>query len=158
MLTSTPFVHRGVRLLVCTQARYLSTASMKRQFSATSSLSSLSSSGGDDLDVKKGDKPKRDAGVPDAKKKTEVTRKSRKKIIEEPDPTDFPRTENEWKFGAHVSAEGGVQNTVLNAAKIGQVISFVYSTTAFLLRHSHLYEQCKCICPFCEIAEKMDVI
>jgi AP endonuclease 1 len=35
------------------------------------------------------------------------------------DPADFQRQTNEWKFGAHVSAAGGVENAIINAAKIG---------------------------------------
>ena len=37
-------------------------------------------------------------------------------------PADFPtRSEAPWKIGPHVSAAGGVENTVLNAASIGYV-------------------------------------
>ncbi|TEB21887.1 AP endonuclease [Coprinellus micaceus] len=36
------------------------------------------------------------------------------------DPTSFlPRVSNPWKVGAHVSASGGVENAVVNAAMIG---------------------------------------
>jgi AP endonuclease-1 len=35
-------------------------------------------------------------------------------------PEDYPaRVANAWKIGAHVSAAGGVENAILNAAKIG---------------------------------------
>lgn len=34
--------------------------------------------------------------------------------------SSFPsRTASEWKIGPHVSAAGGVENTVINAASIG---------------------------------------
>ena len=32
------------------------------------------------------------------------------------------RTESPWKFGPHVSAAGGVENAVVNAASIGYVL------------------------------------
>ncbi|KZP19724.1 AP endonuclease [Athelia psychrophila] len=39
---------------------------------------------------------------------------------EEPKPEDFPaRAESLWKVGVHVSAAGGVENAVPNAAKLG---------------------------------------
>ena len=39
-------------------------------------------------------------------------------------PTDFPpRSDLEWKIGAHVSAAGGVEESITNGAKIGFVIS-----------------------------------
>ena len=38
------------------------------------------------------------------------------------DPTTFlPRVSSPWKVGAHVSAAGGVENAVVNAAMIGCV-------------------------------------
>ena len=38
--------------------------------------------------------------------------------------SDFPtRSDSLWKIGAHVSAAGGVENTILNAANIGCVNS-----------------------------------
>ena len=41
-------------------------------------------------------------------------------VYEEFDLADFPtRPTSLWKFGPHVSAAGGVENAVLNAAKIG---------------------------------------
>lgn len=52
-------------------------------------------------------------------KKTGGKRKV-KELPEEVDLKDFPiRTTSLWKVGAHVSAAGGVENSVLNAAKIG---------------------------------------
>ena len=55
---------------------------------------------------------------------TTVTKKTRKKkSLSVPDPKDFPRVQNEWKFGAHVSAAGGVENAVFRAAEIGYVAS-----------------------------------
>ncbi|KAI0028474.1 xylose isomerase-like protein, partial [Vararia minispora EC-137] len=44
----------------------------------------------------------------------------KKAAIAEPDPGDFaPRAQTAWKIGAHVSAAGGVENAIVNAAKIG---------------------------------------
>lgn len=41
-----------------------------------------------------------------------------------PPTTDFPPRSNlEWKIGAHVSAAGGVEESITNGAKIGFVIS-----------------------------------
>ncbi|KAI5116240.1 hypothetical protein M0805_001234 [Coniferiporia weirii] len=42
-----------------------------------------------------------------------------KRTSVEPDPSEYTRVSNPWKFGAHVSAAGGVENAILNAAKIG---------------------------------------
>lgn len=48
--------------------------------------------------------------------------KKRKKVVEEPAPADYPkRVECDWKIGAHISAAGGVENAILNAADIGCV-------------------------------------
>ena len=44
---------------------------------------------------------------------------------EEQRPENCPRVSSEWKFGAHVSSAGGVENAVINAAEIGYVLSFV---------------------------------
>lgn len=39
---------------------------------------------------------------------------------EEPKPADYrPRVSSPWKVGAHVSAAGGVENAVQNAADVG---------------------------------------
>jgi AP endonuclease-1 len=39
-------------------------------------------------------------------------------------PTDFPpRSDLEWKIGAHISAAGGVEESITNGAKIGFVVS-----------------------------------
>jgi AP endonuclease-1 len=39
-------------------------------------------------------------------------------------PTDFPpRSDLEWKIGAHISAAGGVEESIINAAKIGFVVT-----------------------------------
>ncbi|KAF4615673.1 hypothetical protein D9613_012513 [Agrocybe pediades] len=56
-----------------------------------------------------------------AVKRGKGTRKARKKKATGPDPTQFlPRDrDNPWKIGAHVSASGGVENAVVNAAMIG---------------------------------------
>ena len=50
---------------------------------------------------------------------TKPKRKKQPVKVEELDPADFPRSKNEWKFGAHVSSAGGVENVVYNAARIG---------------------------------------
>jgi len=40
-----------------------------------------------------------------------------------PRPADFaPRVASAWKVGAHVSAAGGVENTVVNAARVRCVL------------------------------------
>ncbi|KAH8106397.1 xylose isomerase-like protein [Phellopilus nigrolimitatus] len=59
------------------------------------------------------------SSVESTKAKSKTTKKKRKKVVEEPSPSDYPRVASEWKFGAHVSAAGGVENAVLNAAEIG---------------------------------------
>lgn len=47
-------------------------------------------------------------------------RKKRKKMGDEPSTEDFPvRVSSPWKIGAHVSAAGGVENAVRNAAMVG---------------------------------------
>lgn len=50
--------------------------------------------------------------------KTTRTRKTKGPVVLSPE--DYPkRVESDWKVGAHVSASGGVENTILNAASIG---------------------------------------
>jgi hypothetical protein len=52
--------------------------------------------------------------VPAAKKR------SRPKLALSTDPSSYaPRADRSWKVGAHVSAAGGVENAILNAAAIG---------------------------------------
>ena len=50
-----------------------------------------------------------------------VVKKPRKKAAQgEPSPADFPSRPNcEWRIGAHISAAGGIQHAIPNAAKIG---------------------------------------
>lgn len=49
-----------------------------------------------------------------------IVRKRKVKEVVEPDPTDYPsRVESPWKIGAHVSAAGGVENAIIDAAEIG---------------------------------------
>ncbi|KDQ61279.1 hypothetical protein JAAARDRAFT_191370 [Jaapia argillacea MUCL 33604] len=49
-----------------------------------------------------------------------VPRKKKGKSEVEPNPVDFPvRVSSPWKVGAHVSAAGGVENSITNAALIG---------------------------------------
>ncbi|KAF6742669.1 xylose isomerase-like protein [Ephemerocybe angulata] len=51
---------------------------------------------------------------------TAIKRKRTSKKAKEADTTTFlPRVQSPWKVGAHVSAAGGVENAVLNAAAIG---------------------------------------
>ncbi|KAG6371883.1 xylose isomerase-like protein [Boletus reticuloceps] len=52
---------------------------------------------------------------------TKQPRKARqKKEHAIPKPSDFaPRVSSAWKVGAHVSAAGGVENTIVNAARVG---------------------------------------
>lgn len=51
---------------------------------------------------------------------TTPAQKKRKKTVDEPLTEDFPvRVSSPWKVGAHVSAAGGVENSVLNAAMVG---------------------------------------
>ncbi|KAH9952040.1 AP endonuclease [Amylocystis lapponica] len=53
-------------------------------------------------------------------KPTKKPTRRRKAQTDELKPEDFPaRIENLWKFGPHVSAAGGVENAVLNAAAVG---------------------------------------
>lgn len=53
--------------------------------------------------------------------------KGKAKAAVEYKPEDFPSREvSAWKVGPHVSAAGGVENTVLNAASIGYVMSISY--------------------------------
>ena len=60
------------------------------------------------------------------KEKKEKEKKSRTKKVKqivEPIPSDYPtRVDTPWKIGAHVSAAGGVENAILNAAAIGYEI------------------------------------
>ncbi|TCD66811.1 hypothetical protein EIP91_000947 [Steccherinum ochraceum] len=51
---------------------------------------------------------------------TKKKRRTGKKAVVEYKPDDFPaRSDIRWKVGPHVSAAGGVENTVINAASIG---------------------------------------
>ncbi|KAI0050856.1 AP endonuclease, partial [Auriscalpium vulgare] len=47
-------------------------------------------------------------------------KRKRKADVPEPRPEDYPsRADIPWKIGAHVSAAGGVENAIVNAAKLG---------------------------------------
>lgn len=61
------------------------------------------------------------------------------------------RTPSAWKVGAHVSAAGGVENSVINAAKIGYVTSFKQT---FSVRE-HRTSQSQCIRTFSQVSKKM---
>ncbi|KAG8856064.1 hypothetical protein FRB96_006631 [Tulasnella sp. 330] len=68
--------------------------------------------------------PPRDADVEKPTIATKVVKKRLPKMAKEPTPEptleDYqPRVQNEWKIGAHVSAAGGLENAVRNAASIG---------------------------------------
>lgn len=55
-----------------------------------------------------------------AKSSKKTVRKKKVKEVVEPDPADYPsRVETPWKIGAHVSAAGGIENAIINAAEIG---------------------------------------
>ncbi|KIM22190.1 hypothetical protein M408DRAFT_333026 [Serendipita vermifera MAFF 305830] len=62
-----------------------------------------------------------DTAVNDASEMTKPPKGGRKKkAAQEPTPADYPpRISREWKVGAHISAAGGIENAILNAAKIG---------------------------------------
>lgn len=80
----------------------------------------------DSAPVKDGSTHGNGTTIGESKELTEVPKpKPRKKAKEppvEPVLEDFkPRVQNEWKIGAHVSAAGGVENAVKNAASIGCV-------------------------------------
>jgi len=47
-----------------------------------------------------------------------VTQRAKKTLGTE---TFLPRVNSRWKVGAHVSAAGGIENAVINAASIGFV-------------------------------------
>lgn len=60
-----------------------------------------------------------DSSASSSRQKQKRPRKAKAKP-EEPKPEDFPcRTKSLWKVGVHVSAAGGVENAVPNAAKLG---------------------------------------
>lgn len=43
-----------------------------------------------------------------------------------PKPSDFaPRVSSPWKVGAHVSAAGGVENSIVNAARVRCVLDSI---------------------------------
>ena len=59
---------------------------------------------------------------------TKEPKKPRKKAQAEADPAAYPlRVQSAWKIGAHVSAAGGVENAILNAASIGCITSSSHS-------------------------------
>lgn len=60
--------------------------------------------------------------------KESTKKRTRKKSAPSEFPEDYPRrVDSPWKVGAHVSAAGGVENTILNAARIGYVL-YIYSS------------------------------
>lgn len=49
--------------------------------------------------------------------------RAKKASPSESSPTNFPlRSDLEWKIGAHISAAGGVEESIINGAKIGFVV------------------------------------
>ena len=61
--------------------------------------------------------------APATKAKEKKSRTKKVKQVVEPNPSDYPtRVDTLWKIGAHVSAAGGVENAILNAAAIGYEI------------------------------------
>jgi AP endonuclease-1 len=73
------------------------------------SLSSLSTLSGEDAPV----------SAEKASGKSVRKRNTKTKTEEEPKVEDYPsRVDNAWKIGAHVSAAGGVENVILNAAAV----------------------------------------
>ena len=64
----------------------------------------------------------------------ETKKKPRKKASQlEVDPEAYaPRAQSAWKIGAHVSAAGGVENAVLNAASIGYLVVLYFMSYRLL--------------------------
>lgn len=64
------------------------------------------------------------ADIPtDTKAKGKRGGRAKKGSQAEAAPTDFPpRSGLEWKIGAHISAAGGVEESIINGAKIGFVV------------------------------------
>ncbi|KAI9057687.1 AP endonuclease [Trametes sanguinea] len=87
-----------------------------------SSVSSLSSMHSDVEDTPRPTKRRRTQAV-DEENAPKATKKTRRKgKVEGPDhkPEDFVvRAYNAWKIGPHVSAAGGVENAIINAASVG---------------------------------------
>lgn len=74
------------------------------------------------------------------------------------DLAEFPaRSTSLWKFGPHVSAAGGVENAVLNAAKIGCVGLLTLrrrGCTAVDVPHRRS-AQCHRVCALCKVPEEV---
>ncbi|OSC97930.1 AP endonuclease [Trametes coccinea BRFM310] len=87
-----------------------------------SSLSSLSSSDSDEEDQSRSTKRRRtqETDEENAPKPTKKTRRTRTVEVHERKPEDFVvRASNTWKIGPHVSAAGGIENAIINAASVG---------------------------------------
>lgn len=68
---------------------------------------------------------------------SELPKKKRKKAEVVYTLDDFlPRPISDWKIGPHVSAAGGIENTVINAAALGSVY-FYYSSSNQPLNYQH---------------------
>lgn len=65
-------------------------------------------------------------------------RAPKKKAATEPVPEDFPpRKGGNWKVGAHISGAGGIENAVVNAAKIGSAFSLYLRLQIAQFQHRH---------------------
>jgi hypothetical protein len=81
------------------------------------------------------------------------TKKPRKKAAEiEYHSSDFlKRPQSPWKIGPHVSAAGGVENAILNAASIGCVTQ----CKKMLFKLNTDAEQGDSFCPVSEVSKEM---
>ncbi|KAG5721532.1 putative endonuclease 4 [Termitomyces sp. T112] len=73
-------------------------------------------------DVTESSEPRRKRIKLDTEPHAEISPAKKKRPVGTPmiDKSTFPiRRESPWKVGAHVSASGGVENTIINAAEIG---------------------------------------
>ncbi|KAG1827636.1 xylose isomerase-like protein [Suillus subaureus] len=88
-----------------------------RSFTAAAAPITLTSSDSHPESSKRRKVASADESEPATKKPAQ---KKRKKTKDEPLTEDFPvRVSSPWKIGAHVSAAGGVENAVRNAAMVG---------------------------------------
>lgn len=70
-----------------------------------------------------------------------------------PKPSDFaPRVSSSWKVGAHVSAAGGVENTIVNAARVRYVSLLLFRPWGSDLMHHHKGQR---LCSLRQIATQM---
>lgn len=113
-------VRRSTRRATSSRASNSSPVVKKRQkLSASASSSALSSGVGEANGEFSGIEARPESAHDEVKIDPKKTRSKKSK---DPSPGNYPRITNEWKFGAHVSAAGGVENAIVNAAEIGQVL------------------------------------